>query len=317
MGSVRDNRMPPRSAGALMLLVMMSCSSPKPRQPFGPAAPTAAVYSQRTECSDGHASPAGLEAGSEDASVALARTRAPLYRVWPRSVAGPRTQGEADGVLHAVFPRYLDDLKQCRPFHGGSSWGEIDELIGEMWKAGQFVPNVEERVVGSFTAPSTREVLYRISITHCARGLDAYRVFAIFDATDTGFATGAVKVRFGDALLAGENWRILAVVAAGGGPSHLLVAHDAWTGDAREGLLDNVREVVLAHPDVPKPVVDPQLAHLRARAVEEWHGVNAAWRTVAEFRNPAPDACTTYYSVDAPSDAGSYVRAEFEPCTAQ
>jgi hypothetical protein len=315
MGSVRDSEMPPGSAGGLMLLVMMSCS-PKPPQPLEPASSTAAVRSQRTECCEGHTNPAGMDAGCADANAALATTPAPLYRVWPRSVSLPRTQGEADGVLHAVFPKYLDDLKQCRPFRSGSSWGEIDELIGEMWKVGQFVPKVEERVVGSFTAPSTREVLYRISITHCTRGLDAYRVFAIFDATDAGYASGAVKMRFGDSLLAGEDWRVLAVVATRGGSSHLLVAHDAWNAEGREGLVDNVREVVLAHPDVVKPEVDPQLAHLRAREVAEWHGVNAVWRTVAEFRNPAPDDCTTYYSVDAPSDAESHVRLDFERCAA-
>jgi len=305
--------MPPRRT--LILLGCVACASPEPQAAHDPIAASVASRGSLPVRSEGGTPPAPSEAGDPVATTQIAPTVTPLYRVWPRTVSLPRTPGEANAVMHAVFPKYLDDVHQCHPFRGGSSWGEIDELIGGMWKAGQFVPMVEERVLGSFTAPATSEVLYRISITHCTRGLDVYRVFAIFDAADAGYGIGPLKLRFGDALLAGEDWRILAVVAHPGGLSHLLVAHDAWNGDGREGLVDHVRELELARPETAKPEPDPQLDHLRAREEAEWHGVSGVWRTVAAFRDPPPDGCTTYHSADAAEDAGSLVRVESGRCT--
>ncbi len=233
---------------------------------------------------------------------------------------------ERSKVVDAVFPKHLSSAKECRPHRAVSTWGELDQLDHEMWEAGQFVPIVEQRLSGSFTAPSTREVLYSITLTYCAPSDLRHRVFAIFDAPDAGHAVSRpVKLRFAEA--ARDHWRFLAVVQRGAAPPHFLVAQ---TG--ADGSVANVRELTLRRPFATgatfpsEPPVDcisgagsSELASCQeykrqaAARKNEWLEAKP-WEVVAELPAPHPNGCTTFYATDNASDAGAFIRLARGDC---
>lgn len=75
----------------------------------------------------------------------------------------PRTTTAVDRrVLSAVFPKYLNDERNCKE--------EVDttgEYLAAMRKAGQIVPSILDMAKGSFTAAGQEETAYLISVGEC------------------------------------------------------------------------------------------------------------------------------------------------------
>jgi hypothetical protein len=66
--------------------------------------------------------------------------------------------GEADRLLVAAYPAFLRDARWCKG---------IDGDLDARRAAGDFVPHVEARARGAFTAKGISEVLYLVSLNEC------------------------------------------------------------------------------------------------------------------------------------------------------
>lgn len=191
---------------------------------------------------------------------------------------------ESRSVEDALFPVHLRRVDECRPHRGVSSWVELDELDEAMWKSGQFVARVEQRVAGSFTAPSTREFLYRITVTFCAPSDFVRRVFAVFDAPDAGLAVrGPVRLRFAESTH--DDWRFVSVRQAGAAPPRFVIAHRGADG----GAVGELAERTLDRPYVAGASFPPSEAPFDCGTVWEagTSGLEACRSTEAYAREQA------------------------------
>ena len=89
---------------------------------------------------------------------------------------------EGARVIASLFPKHLDDLRDCRKRHAeAQTWTQIDTRELEDLDSGQFVPVVERRERGRFT-DSDDQTRYVIRIDNCERGSDGgpLRIEAVF-----------------------------------------------------------------------------------------------------------------------------------------
>jgi hypothetical protein len=243
---------------------------------------------------------ATVDAGAISASV--------VYRVVPlstRVMPVSPTSPEAFLVLDTVFPKHLTDANECRPHRGAISWTDLDMLDHAMWLSGQFVPTVEQRVRGSFTAPGTREVLYLMPIHFCAASDFAFRAFAIFDApANDELVHGPPKLRFAEANPASEDWRFLAVADGGPAPVHFLVGSVNWDGTlAGVSEISFNRSLFASAPTGASESFGPDEAAQRAILRAEWRDP-APFTVVARLPTPRPNGCSVFIVSDDASDDG-------------
>ena len=119
------------------------------------------------------------------------------FRLATRNNPPRTTRAIERKVLSTVFPRYLNDERNCKE--------DVDtpgEYLAAMRKAGQIVPSILDAATGSFTAPGQDQVAYVISVGECnASHADNFgsKRLAIFAGnklvldTDVNFKSGILR----------------------------------------------------------------------------------------------------------------------------